>query len=118
MNEKDRRKFDRVSYPCAITVWRADEISEVILAHTADLGAGGLSVYLNHHVPPRITVEVAMDWPDGSKFHCKGKVLRCSHDPRVKEHKYFYKTIIEFVDLAPSQTIELHFWVERLGEEA
>ena len=53
----NKRKFARVNYPCSITVWRDEGYTDVIMANTANISAGGICVYLNQILPIEIKIE-------------------------------------------------------------
>ena len=96
MFDDNKRKFPRADYPCSLTVWRQDGDQGVVLAHTANIGAGGLCVHLNQALAPGLALDIRIDFPSHSTpFKCKGKVVRCEESPDGKG-QLFYAVGVEF----------------------
>ena len=96
MFDDNKRKFPRADYPCSLTVWRQGGDQDVILAHTANIGAGGLAVHLNQKLPVGATLDIRIDFPSHSTpFKCKGRVVRCEESADA-EGKPFYVVGVEF----------------------
>ena len=96
MFDTNKRKFPRADYPCSLTVWRPNGDQEVILAHTANIGAGGLCVHLNQKLVTGTTLDISIEFPKHSTpFKCKAKVIRCEEGPAVAG-KIFYAVGLEF----------------------
>ena len=101
--EANRRRYPRINYPCSITVWRMNQPEEVVMAHTANVGAGSLFVHLNQRMFSGVRVEVKIEFPKAEEaFKCFGKVLRCQ-DPLSHDEQKFFAVAIEFEDLKPDQ---------------
>ena len=66
----DRRRFPRVNYPCLVVI--EGETEERILAHTENVGIGGVCVILKQDVKLFTSVEVELDLLD-MKEHIKCK---------------------------------------------
>jgi hypothetical protein len=91
----NRRRYPRANYPCRLTMWPANGSNETILAYTANIGAGGLCVFLNGFTNVGTKVDIELDFPNSTTpFKCKGTVVRC-----VKEDEKFYDTGIQFDSL-------------------
>ena len=113
---QQRRKYPRANYPCSITVLRHGAASEVIMANTSNIGAGGICVYLNEVLAIDTELEIRIDnFFEGSPLKCRGKVLRCKHDPTaVQKRQKFYEIGIEFFEMDDAQRLYLLGFVERL----
>ena len=111
-----KRKFLRVNYPCSITVWRGDGSSDVIMANTANISAGGICVYLNETLVLGSLLEIKIDnFFEGRALRCKGKIVRCQPDKHHKsDHQKYYEVAIEFLDMKVDQRDYLTGFVERL----
>ena len=95
MFDSDQRKFPRADYPCSLTVWHQDGNQEVILAHTVNIGAGGLCVHLNQKLILDSCFEISIEFPHSVVFKCKTRVVRCEAclDTAGKD---FYSVSLEF----------------------
>ncbi|MBI3314721.1 MAG: PilZ domain-containing protein [Candidatus Omnitrophica bacterium] len=102
MFDSDKRRFPRAHYPCSLTVWHQDGNQEVILAHTANIGAGGLCVHLNQKLVLDSCFEVSIEFPHSASFQCKARVVRCEECPNTaglpvrQAGKDFYSVSLEF----------------------
>lgn len=115
MNDR-KRKYPRVNYPCAITVWKRDGASEVIMANTANLGAGGMCVYLNETIAPETELDIKIDnFFEANPLKCHGKVVRCREDKSAAAGRQkFYEVGIEFISMDDDMRFYLSGFVERL----
>ena len=95
MFDSDKRKFPRADYPCSLTVWHQDGNQEVVLAHTANIGAGGLCVHLNQKLVLDSCFEVSIEFPHSASFKCKARVVRCEECPNTAG-KDLYSVSLEF----------------------
>ena len=90
--QDNNRRFPRANYPCQLTLWAEEEVYETILANTANIGAGGLCVYLTQSIYIGTKVDVQISFPKKTTaFKCKGIVTRSK-----KEGDKFYDTGIQF----------------------
>ncbi len=101
MFDANKRKFPRANYPCALTVWRSDGSSEVLLANTANIGAGGLCVHSQQQLYVNAKVEVRVDFhkPNATPFKSKGVVTRAELIPGATLKENYYKIAIQFENL-------------------
>ena len=96
MFDDNKRKFPRADYPCSLTVWRQHGDQDVIMAHTANIGAGGLAAHLDQKLIIGVVLDIRIDFPSHSTpFKCKGKVVRCEEGPATGG-KLFYVVGVEF----------------------
>ena len=111
---ENQRKYPRANYPCSLTFWRKDWTQEVILANTANIGAGGLCVHLNQRISPGTKVEIKIEFAGQAEpFKCFGKVLRCQPSA-VQGTKTFFALAVEFEQLPEQQQIRLRGIVDGL----
>lgn len=110
------RKFLRVNYPCSITVWRQDGASDVVMANTANISAGGICVYLNEALIVGVLLEIKIDnFFEGRALKCQGRVVRCQPDKTHKSgHQKYFEIGIEFLEMETDQCVYLAGFVERL----
>jgi hypothetical protein len=111
----DLRKFARANYPCSITVWRT-ETSEVILANTANISAGGLCVFLNHASSVGDLLEVKID-AEEKGLNYFGEVVRCREDgakQTTSPKQKFYETAIKFCAVDDKDRQDLVKFVQKL----
>ena len=116
-----KRKYPRVNYPCAITVWRQDGSSEVVMANTANIGGGGICVFFNEALAVETVLDIRIDnFFEGNPLKCRGKVVRCKIDTsNPNSRQKFYEVGIEFLEMDDAQRQYLLGFVERLmGLEA
>ncbi|MBI4309106.1 MAG: PilZ domain-containing protein [Candidatus Omnitrophica bacterium] len=110
----NQRQYPRVNYPCSLTFWRADSTQEVILANSANIGAGGLFVHLNQKILPGTKVEIKIEFAGQLKpFKCFGKVLRCQQPPQ-EGIKKFFSLAVQFEPLEEHQQARLQGIVDGL----
>ena len=95
MFDSDKRRFPRADYSCSLTVWHQDGNQEVILAHTANIGAGGLWVYLDRKLVLDSCFEISIEFPHSASFKCKARVVRCEACPGTAG-KDLYSVRLEF----------------------
>lgn len=83
MFDANRRKFPRAAYRCQVTMWRADGSSQVIMATTSNIGAGGVGLLIDQPLLIDTRVDLRIDFTvPNMPFKCKGKVVRC--EPKSK----------------------------------
>ena len=96
MFDENRRKYPRVNYPCQLTIWLVNGQNETILANTANVGMGGLCVYLNQAVDIGTKVDIQLSFVNcTTPFRCSGQVVRS-----IQESERFYNTGIQFEPLS------------------
>ena len=100
----DRRKFPRVMYPCMVKVMSSDGIQLQILAHTENVGIGGLCVTLKNEIKLFTPVELEIDLLDTNEnIKPKGKVVWNVRRKSMEDIKpMFYDIGIEFTEIAKS----------------
>jgi hypothetical protein len=73
-------------------MWPANQSNVTILAFTANIGAGGLCVFLNELCQIGTRVDVELDFPNNSTpFKVSGSVVRCT-----REDDKFFNVGIQF----------------------
>lgn len=115
---KTNRKYPRANYPCAITVWRQDGSSEVVMANTANISGGGICVFFNEALAIKTDLDIRIDnFFEGNPLKCKGKVVRCKTDTTSAHNRQkFFEIGIEFFEMDDKQRQYLLGFVERLME--
>ena len=112
----NRRKFPRVYYPCLIKLVHTSGETDVLLAHTENIGIGGVCVTLKKALKMFSSIELELDLMDfGEHLKCRGKVvwsIRRKDDAQKKP--LFYDTGIEFADLSEHDRGRMAVIVERL----
>jgi hypothetical protein len=96
MFDANRRKYPRANYPCQLTIWLANGQETVLLANTANIGTGGLCVYLNEEVTVGTKVDIQLQFTDetSTPFKCRGAVVRCQ-----KQNNKYYDVGVQFEPL-------------------
>src|SRR5271154_3332967 len=98
----DRRKFPRVMYPCMVKVISSDGSQQQLLAHTENIGQGGLCVILKNEIKLFTLVETEIDLLDiNEHIKAKGKVVWDVRRKSVEKIKpMFHDTGIEFTEIS------------------
>ena len=96
----DRRRFPRAHFPCRIIV-KAKTQKGSFDTHTENIGAGGVCVILEKHLPQFSELELVLYLEDGgSPIECNAKIVwaiqRGSLDKAEPEK---FDTGIEFMDI-------------------
>lgn len=104
----DRRKFPRIEYPCLIRLGSSTE-SQALLAHTENIGEGGVCLIIKQSLPMFSVIDVELDLMDGyENLTAKGKVVWSVRRKALETVKpLFYDIGIEFVDLNEQQRTRL-----------
>jgi hypothetical protein len=116
----NRRKFPRVLYPCMVIVRAKEDHQEAILAHTENVGNGGLCLIMRRELKMFTAVDVELDLLDmGDHIRCQGKVVwsirRKSADPTKP---MAYDVGVEFVNLAEKDRQRIDQVIQRLAKYA
>ena len=116
----NRRKFPRVLYPCLVVVRATSEQQDALLAHTENLGIGGLCLIMRREMKLFTPVDIELDLLDmGEHIKCQGKVVwsihRKDHQP---EKALFYDVGVEFVNLEEKDRVRVEQIVQRLAKYA
>jgi hypothetical protein len=112
MFDENRRRYPRANYPCQLTVWISDDITETMMANTSNIGVGGVCVFLHRDLIERAKVHIQLYFPEvTTPFKCSGHVLRCAPDGDK-----FYKIAIEFDPLNELQQAFMESKVSELLE--
>ncbi len=115
----NRRRFPRVNYPCQVIVRNEQDQKDVILAHTENIGVGGVCVILKKGLPMFAPVEVELDLLDFEEHvKCQGKVVWAVRRKSGEENKpMFYDIGIEFVDISDLDRERIEAVVQRLVKQ-
>ena len=95
----DRRQFPRVMYPCMVKVISLGGPQEHILAHTENIGQGGLCVTLKNEIKLFTPVELEVDlFAVDEHIYPKGRVVWNVRRKSIEKIKpMFYDIGIEFM---------------------
>jgi hypothetical protein len=98
----DRRKFPRVLYPCMVKIISEDKAQEPILAHTENIGMGGICVIIKHDAKLFTPVDMEIDLLDLNEHILpKGKVVWKVRRKSIESVKpLFYDIGIEFTEIS------------------
>lgn len=114
----NRRRFPRVNYPCQVVVRNEAEEKDIILAHTENIGVGGVCAILRKGLPMFTSVEVELDLLDfEDHIKCQGKVVWSVRRKSSEDNKpLFYDIGIEFVDINDKDRERVEATVQRLAK--
>ena len=100
----DRRKFPRVIYPCMVKVLTTDASRAPVLAHTENIGIGGLCVTLRSDLKLFTPVETEVDLLDVDEhIKTQGKVVWSVRRKATESTKpMFYDIGVEFSEVSKS----------------
>jgi PilZ domain len=105
MFDINRRKYPRADYPCQLTIWLEQGHNQTILAHTSNIGVGGLYVHLNQEIDEGTKVDIQLNFTDtATPFRCQGVVLRSR-----RENERIYNISIQFEPLSETK----HAFIEK-----
>ena len=112
----DRRKFPRVMYPCLVKVISADKSRLPILAHTENIGLGGICVILKTEIKLFTPVEMEIDLLDiDEHIKTKGKVVWNVRRKSIEKVKpMFYDIGIEFSEISKKDNEHLRVNLQTL----
>jgi Tfp pilus assembly protein PilZ len=112
----NRRKFPRVNYPCLVVIKNGEKDRDAILAHTENVGVGGICVILKQNIPMFSTVDIELDLLDlGNHIQCPGKVVwNVQRRPDSGKKPLFYDIGLEFNGLSDQDYARLQNIVDRL----
>ncbi len=98
----DRRQFPRVMYPCMVKVISLGGPQEHILAHTENIGQGGLCVTLKNEIKLFTPVEMEVDLLGiDEHIHPKGRVVWNVRRKSIEKIKPMFHDIgIEFTEIS------------------
>ena len=115
----NRRRFPRVSYPCQVVVRNEQDGKEVFLAHTENIGVGGVCVIFKKGLSLYSPVEVELDLLDfDDHVKCQGKVVWSVRRKSGEATKpLFYDIGIEFVDISERDRERMEITVQRLAKQ-
>lgn len=115
----NRRRFPRVNYPCQVVVRNEKDEKDMILAHTENLGIGGVCVILKRGLEMYASVEVELDLLDFEEhIKCQGKVVWAVRRKSSEDNKpLFYDIGIEFVDISDADRERVEVTVQRLVKQ-
>jgi len=117
MDSKDqKRKFERVKYPCLLTVWQEDGSQDILFAVTEDISAGGASLLTDQSVRAGSKVDVEMSFDTyGLRINCKARTVRCqraAQEGNLPANKF--AIAIEFLDMNDQQREALRGLIQQL----
>ena len=112
----NRRKFPRINFPCLIVLQHGDGKEDVYLAHTENVGIGGICVILKHNIKMFQEVDLELDLLDlGDHIKCKGKVVWSIRRKTTEAKKPAYYDIgVEFKDVKKEDQNKLDVVIKRL----
>ncbi len=98
----DRRKFPRVMYPCMVKVVTSDGSQGPVLAHTENIGMGGICITLKNEIKLFTPVDMEVDLLDIDEHIIpKGKVVWNVRRKSIEKIKpMFYDIGIEFTEIS------------------
>jgi hypothetical protein len=113
----NRRKFPRVLYPCLVEVRASGEHQDMILAHTENLGTGGICVIMRRELKIFSPVDIELDLLDmGEHIRCHGKVVWSIRRKDTEPTKpMFFDVGIEFENLPDPEQKRIDQIVQRLA---
>ncbi len=115
----NRRRFPRVNYPCKVIFRNEQDQKDFILAHTENIGVGGVCAILKKGLAMFTPVEVELDLLDFEEHvKCQGKVVWAVRRKSGEENKpMFYDIGIEFVDISDLDRERVEATVQRLVKQ-
>ena len=115
----NRRKFPRAKYPCLVVLKSSDGKDEQFLAHTENVGAGGICVIVKENVKMFSEVTIELDLMDMEEHvRCKGKVVwNVQRKSNEAEKPLFYDIGIEFQDLNESEKARVSKIVDMIAQK-
>ena len=114
----NRRRFPRAQYPCLVVLREGQKSMESILAHTENLGIGGLCVVIKRQIKMFSPVDIELDLMDmGDNIHCQGKIVwSIRREEDAGEKPLFYDTGIEFVNIPDEDATRIENVVAQIGK--
>ena len=115
----NKRQFPRINYPCLIVIRNGDEDkNDIVLAHTDNIGVGGVCVALKQSVKIFSVLEIELDLLDlGDHIRCKGKVAwNIEKESCDKKNPKIFDVGIEFIDIADEDQSRLQEVIDRLAK--
>lgn len=115
----NKRQFPRINYPCLIVIRNGDEDkNDIVLAHTDNIGVGGVCVALRQSVKIFSVLEIELDLLDlGDHIRCKGKVAwNIEKESGDKKNPKIFDVGIEFIDIADEDQSRLQEVIDRLAK--
>ena len=115
----NKRQFPRINYPCLIVIRNGDEDkNDIVLAHTDNVGVGGVCVALKQSVKIFSVLEIELDLLDlGDHIRCKGKVAwNIEKESCDKKNPKIFDVGIEFIDIADEDQSRLQEVIDRLAK--
>ncbi len=115
----DRRKFPRVMYPCMVKVISSGRPQDSILAHTENIGMGGICVTLKNEVRVFTPVDLEVDLLDlDEHITPKGKVVWNVRRKSIEKVKpLFYDIGIEFTEISKRDRERLQANLQKLMDK-
>ncbi len=117
----NKRQFPRIKYPCLIVIRNndsSDDSGSTVLAHTDNVGVGGVCVLLRQSVKTFSVVKLELDLLDlENHICCDGKVVWNVERKSGDENKLkMYDVGIEFMNIAEEDQARLEKVLDRLIE--
>ncbi len=88
------------------------------MANTANIGGGGICVYLNETLATGTVLDIKIEnFFESKPLKCRGKVVRCKADSSATNGRQkFYEVGVEFIEMDEDQRTYLLGFVQRLME--
>jgi len=115
----NKRQFPRINYPCLIIIRNGDDDKDsTVLAHTDNVGVGGVCVALKQAVKLFSIIEIELDLLDlGNHICCKGKVVwDVEKENNDKKDPRIFDVGIEFIDIKEEDQSRLQKVIENLAK--
>ncbi len=112
----DRRSFPRVLYPCLVKIKTLQGEEQALLAHTENIGVGGICVTVKNEIKLFADVTLEIDLLDSEDhFKAQGRVVWTVRRKSNAEHKpMFYDVGIEFKQVSIEEKKRLQTVLEQM----
>lgn len=119
-DQKNRRKFPRIMFPCLVVIRQTQDNHDVILTHTENIGVGGVCVSFKKSLKMFTPIDLELDLLDASDpIKCKGKVVWSIHRTGTEVHRpVYYDVGIEFVGIDAHDLARIQTAVDRMEKNA
>ena len=114
----NRRRFPRVNYPCQIVIRQKDG-KDIMLAHTENVGVGGVCLIFKQDIKIFTTVELELDLLDlENHIKCPGRVVWAIRRKSEEANQAVYYDIgIEFVDLSDKDRQRIEKVIDKISKQ-
>ncbi len=114
----NRRKFPRANYPCMVVLaHQGDSKKEFILAHTENIGVGGICLILKKDIKTFSEVDLELDLMDLQEhIRCKGRIVwNVLHREEFPQKGQSYDLGIEFESVEKKDQQRLNDVVRKMA---